>query len=213
MRYFIFCYRMKLKTLLLANFKSIPRGPNKKLDLYKCKFCTQEYAFHVTRMCKHLVSSCRACPDQIKSVIQTQQKRKNPDKRDTFRKRKREDSSSEDDIDNLLKILESGVFFNSNYSFLHDSTTAPGYIIGVKNSHFPGTRAPEFWGLLVLLYEVFGVSASLFVSISELWGFLVLLYEVLGIVASLLVSISELWGLFVLLLLSVVYVWLMFMSS
>ena len=31
--------------------------------------------------------------------------------------------------------------FNSNYSFLHDSTTAPGYIIGVKNSDFSGTRA------------------------------------------------------------------------
>ena len=64
------------------------------------QICTQEYAFYVTRMCKHLVSSCRACPDQIKSVIQTQQKRKNADKGDAFRKRKCEDSSSEDDVDN-----------------------------------------------------------------------------------------------------------------
>ena len=85
---------MKLKTLVLANFKSIPRGPNKKMEIYKCKYCTTEYALHVTRMTKHLLDNCRGCSEELKTAIKNKQKRQShcTDKENSLRKRKREDS-------------------------------------------------------------------------------------------------------------------------
>jgi hypothetical protein len=98
--------KMKLKALLLANFKIISqRSPRKKLALYRCKYCTQEYAFHITRMSKHLTDNCKGCPDTIKSTIKQKQRLKklkpvnsNCAKDDS--KRKRELSpSSEDEVE------------------------------------------------------------------------------------------------------------------
>ena len=91
---------MKQKTFLLANFKSIPHGPTKKLQLYQYKYCTQEYAFHITRMSKHLIDNCKGCPETIKSAIKSKQKQilKNTDKGNLSGiKRKRETSVSRED--------------------------------------------------------------------------------------------------------------------
>ena len=62
---------MKLKQLVLKRFVAISKQTNQKMQTFKCKYCTETYAKHTTRMSLHLIK-CRGCPDNIKSFVRDQ---------------------------------------------------------------------------------------------------------------------------------------------
>lgn len=66
---------MKLKSLLETSFALQPRDANQKLEIYKCKYCGQKYARHITRMSIHLLK-CSGCPESIRSSLKEKVKGK-----------------------------------------------------------------------------------------------------------------------------------------
>lgn len=91
---------MKLKNVIKTHFKKIPHAPNKKLYIYKCLYCNEEYTFHTTRLVDHL-TSCRGCPQNVKNLVKEKPKRK------SMKKRKKEEalSSSSDALNDSNKTV------------------------------------------------------------------------------------------------------------
>lgn len=67
--------KMKLKRILDTNFTLQPKEPNQKLEIYKCKYCGQTYARHITRMSIHLLK-CSGCPNAVKELLEEKVKGK-----------------------------------------------------------------------------------------------------------------------------------------
>lgn len=61
---------MTLEKTVLRHFTrlSLAESTN-KIPLYQCKYCTQKYAMHSSRMAAHLSSSCKGCPSEVKTIL------------------------------------------------------------------------------------------------------------------------------------------------
>ncbi|XP_014224862.1 uncharacterized protein LOC106651043 [Trichogramma pretiosum] len=66
---------MKLKKVLDGCFTLQPKEANQKLEIYKCVYCSQQYARHITRMSVHLLK-CSGSPPHLKEILKEKVKGK-----------------------------------------------------------------------------------------------------------------------------------------
>ena len=66
---------MKLKKILETSFTLQPKEANQKLEIYKCIYCGQQYARHITRMSVHLLK-CSGSPATVKELLKEKVKGK-----------------------------------------------------------------------------------------------------------------------------------------
>ena len=88
---------MKLKKILESSFTLQPKEANQKLEIYKCKYCGQTYARHITRMSIHLLK-CSGCPATVRELLQEKFKGKGILESHGFNRKGQ--------VRNLKKILE-----------------------------------------------------------------------------------------------------------
>ncbi|XP_058803993.1 uncharacterized protein LOC131671525 [Phymastichus coffea] len=89
---------MKLKKILENSFSLQPKEANQKLEIYKCKYCGQTYARHITRMSIHLLK-CSGCPAAVRELLQEKVKGK-------ILESSKQLFNKKGQIRNLKKILE-----------------------------------------------------------------------------------------------------------
>lgn len=59
--------KMSFKRQALKHFNLL--SSQNKLQQYQCKYCTQQYALHLTKMSNHLLEGCKGCPNNVKIII------------------------------------------------------------------------------------------------------------------------------------------------
>ncbi|XP_011494665.1 PREDICTED: uncharacterized protein LOC105359714 [Ceratosolen solmsi marchali] len=89
---------MKLKKILETSFTLQPKEPNQKLEIYKCKYCGQTYARHITRMSVHLLK-CSGCPGAVRELLEEKVKAK-------ILESSKHGFNKKGQVRNLKKILE-----------------------------------------------------------------------------------------------------------
>ncbi|OXU26685.1 hypothetical protein TSAR_012583 [Trichomalopsis sarcophagae] len=89
---------MKLKKILDTSFTLQPKEPNQKLEIYKCKYCGQTYARHITRMSIHLLK-CSGCPGAVRELLEEKVKGK-------ILESSKHGFNKKGQVRNLKKILE-----------------------------------------------------------------------------------------------------------
>lgn len=57
------------KQILEESFVMHPAEGKQKLDMFQCKYCSQKYARHATRMSVHLLK-CPGCPESVKQSLE-----------------------------------------------------------------------------------------------------------------------------------------------
>nr|XP_046470371.1 uncharacterized protein LOC124213270 [Neodiprion pinetum] len=63
----------------------------KKLQVFNCRYCGKNYAYHVTRMAEHLKRSYVSCPLSVKNVLKN---KNSPNSKKKRKKRRKSQSSS-----------------------------------------------------------------------------------------------------------------------
>lgn len=89
---------MKIKKILESSFNLQPKDANQKLEIYKCKYCGQTYARHITRMSVHLLK-CNGCPAAVKELLKEKVK-------DKILESSKYGMNKKGQVKNLKKILE-----------------------------------------------------------------------------------------------------------
>lgn len=122
--------KMHLKDIVEKNFRLAPRAPNTKSTLHKCQYCPQQYAYHVSRMAKHL-TDCRGCPDSQKVLVRKALEKPNKTK---GQKRKLDESFDGDDTLSIsstasnASVSSSGSTLSSTTSTTKRFTQVDGFL-------------------------------------------------------------------------------------